>query len=435
MRRPDLFDLPLSVRLGLVRRLLQARAMTPEAMAAHAKASTRFYAGFYRDHDPADFASLPVLRKEMVRDISPYDLLARGYEQRVRWYGETTGSTGSPTPAFYTSGEFRSARVVALCSPWLDKARRTLRDNRTCVNGLAFGFTIAGPAFGDVMAGMGGLVAQIGSRSTLATPPRIARGLARLEPAVMTAAPVDFLAWMRILREDWPERYDAVAGSLKFLISSAELCSASRSRRLCEHFGIDHIDVYACVEGMFSLPCTCGAKHILPAWKVELFDRDLAPIGPTGTGRLAFTSLVKRSTPMLRYLLDDQVTVERCACPHGFELSVVPHGRYELNCELPCGTVNVRHFEEALFEHGLFGDYQVLVHDDHIAVTVERYADPPVPVEAIEHGFREAFGLETRVTAVAYGELTDYRAPRGTKPILRLRDQRASSTQDVPKFL
>jgi phenylacetate-CoA ligase len=435
MKLVDPYRIPLSLRLALVDRLIRRRARAPSEMARFAADQTRFYAQLYRGRDLEDFRSLPILHKHMVRDVDPFDLLARKHRDRVRYYGETTGSTGSPTPAFYTGAEFRSARVIALASPYLDRLRGLLVHNRTCVNGLAFGFTIAGMSFGDVLQAMGGLVANVGSRSTLATPPRIARGIARLRPSLIAATPIDFLCWMRILQEDHPERYDEIVASLHALLSTAELCAGSRVRRISEHFGIEHLDVYACVEGMFSMPCTCGEKHLLPAYHVELFDEQLGLIGEFGTGRLAFTNLVKESTPMLRYLLDDWATVTRSSCPHGFTRSVVPHGRYELNVTLPCGVVNVEQVEDCLFEHGLFGDYRAVLYDERIELTVERYTGEPVPVDDIAASFEARFGLPTRVEEVPFGQITDYRSPRSTKPILKLQDRRSCSTQEVPEFL
>jgi phenylacetate-CoA ligase len=423
------------MRLRLLDRLIRWRAHTPEQMAAYAAANTKFYREFYAGHDPRAFRLLPVLRKQVVREASPYDLLAAPYRDRVSYYAETTGSTGSPTPAFFTPAEMRMARWVALWSPLLDAERRELSENRTCIDGLAFGFTIAGHALRDVLVSLGGIVCCSGSRSTLATPPRIAQALVRLKPAVVAAAPLDFLSWMRIVKEDFPGDYEATVASLKLLISTAELCARSRTERICEHFGLHHVDVYACVEGFFTVPCPCGAKHVLPAYLVELFDDDLNFVGETGTGRLAFTNLVKESTPMVRYLLDDWVTVSQGNCPYGFKLSIVPHGRYELNVRLPCGVLNVEHVEECLFRHALFGDYRVEVFDDRLTVELEQYTDAPVPIAAVEKAMAERFGLTTRVAVRRFGEMTDYRAPRGRKPILRLVDRRAGATQRPPSLL
>src|SRR5262245_50632320 len=350
--RPPLPAPGLSWRARLLLRLLRWKARTPEQMARYARENTAFYPRFYEGRDVSDFASLPLLRKSTVRDVSPYEFLSRPHRDDVVWYGETTGSSGSPTPSFLTRREFHGATLLAKISPAAPILAAVLRENRTCVNGLAFGFTIAGMSFGDALANLGGLVANVGSRSTLATPARIARAIARLRPSVIAATPTDFLCWMRILEEDHPSEVDAVRRSLRMLFSTAELCADSRVRAIEREFGIRHVDTYACVEGFFTLACPCGDKHVLDAYHVELFDDALRPLppGPQGArGRLAFTNLVKESTPLVRYLLDDDATVCPSRCPHGFKTSVIPHGRYELSARVGERRVNVREVEEAIF--------------------------------------------------------------------------------------
>jgi phenylacetate-CoA ligase len=302
------------------------------------------------------------------------------------------------------------------------------------VNGLAFGFTVAGMSFGDLLSNLGGLVANTGSRSTLATPARIARAIARLRPAVIAATPGDFLAWMRIVREDHPDDYERVVGELKLLMSTAELCADSRVKRIEEEFGILHVDVYACVEGFFALPCPCGEKHVLPAYHAEVFDPAGAPLGTEGTGRFAFTNLLKRSTPMVRYMLDDWVTLRASECPYGFATSVVPHGRFELTVPIEGGRIGSRHVEEELFSHALFGDYRVHLTQERCKVTVETYSGDP-DAETVKAGLAKLFGADVELDFVPYGELTDYRAVRISKPILRLRDERPVSEQNVPAHL
>jgi len=425
----------MTLKGRILRALIGRKCLSPEGMAAYAAAQTTFYAGFYEGHDPADFEALPLLTKRIVRDQSPYDLLSRKLASQVVYYAETTGSTGSPTPSFFTRSEFHASTLLTYISPYFPYLREVMRENRTALNGLAFGFTVAGMSFGDLLANVGFLVANTGSRSTLATPPRIARGFSRLMPSVVAAAPIDFLGWMRIVDEDFPEAAPLVREKLRALMSTAELMSEERAARISEHFEIQAVDTYACVEGFFSLPCPCGEKHILPAYHVELFDEDLKPIGTEGTGRFAFTNLLKRSSPMVRYLLDDLVTVFRSSCPAGFKLSVVPHGRWELTVRIGGENLNVRHFENEVFRHGLFGDFRVVVQADRLEVTLEDYAAPEGAAAEVQRGFEERFGLTTTVDLVPFGTLTAYREPRLTKPILKIEDARPESTQEIPKLL
>lgn len=427
-RRPS-----LSLRSRALLCLLRLKALSPVGMARYARRHTDHYRRAFAGWDGEDFRKLPLLTKSTARGVSPYDLLAKPLARKVHLYGETTGSLGSPTPAFFTPREFRAATLLAYITPWHDLLAGALRANRTCVNGLTFGFTVAGMSFGDLLVNLGGLVANVGSRSTLATPERVASAIARLRPSVIAATPGDFLAWMRILEEDHPRACDAVRRELKVLLSTAELCAPSRVRRIEERFGIRHIDVYACVEGFFSLPCPCGEKHVLDAYHEEVLDESLRPIGREGTGRFAFTNLVKRSTPMVRYLLDDWVTLSRSDCPFGFRRSVVPHGRYEMTFLVGKERIGTRHVEEEIFRHGLFGDYEVRLRGDRCRLVLEEYGGGDA--EQARKSLSALLAADVDLRLVPYGALSSYREVRRTKPILRVLDERATSSQRVPANL
>jgi len=287
------------------------------------------------------------------------------------------------------------------------------------------------------MVHSGALVANVGSRSTLATPPRTADAIARLKPGFIVGAPLDLLAWLRIVREDHPQAYDGVVDQLSIFLSSAELCSTHRRQAIEKEFGLIQIDTYATVEGFFTVACPCGAKHLIPMHLVELFDENLHKIGETGRGRLVFTNLAKRSTPLVRYLLDDLVTVrESTACPWGFAREIVPHGRYELSVRVGDRLLNVSDFEEEIFAEGLWGDYRVQLHDNNIAdVLLEEYAAPAGAAKRVAERIHAAFGLACRAEAKPYGFLTPYREPRTAKAILKVEDRRRDSRQKIPEVL
>ncbi len=420
----------------VVRFLLPMLTKTPQAMARYAKNHTAFFRKFYEGYDPDDFDALPLLHKTMVRQCSPYDLLTDVFKDKVTIYGETTGSTGSPTPSFLTDREFNGAALLSNITPYAGRMAAQFNQNRTCINGLAFGFTIAGQSFGDMLAKNGGLVANLGSRSTLATPPRIASAISRLEPAIITGTPIDFLCWMRILKEDHSEKYEQVLDKLDVLLSSAELCSSSRSKAIEEHFGINHVDNYATVEGFFTMACPCGNKHILPIYLTELFDQNLNKIGRYGRGRLVFTNLVKRSSPLVRYLLDDLVTISPSRCPWGFKTDIIPHGRYELSVRIDDELLNVGDFEEEIFKEGLFGDYRVELYDGGKAeILLEDYAASEGAAERVAGRMRTRFGLDATVLLKPFGHLTQYRDVRVVKPILKLCDKRSTSEQEIPEVI
>ena len=428
---PRRLSLKARVLLGLLRRT----SLSPVGMARYARDNTVHYATTLAGWDGRSFEKVPLFTKAEARRIRPYDLLARPLARKVFLYAETTGSAGSPTPAFFTRREFHAATLLTYITPYFPILKTVLAENRACFNGLAFGFTVAGMSFGDMLANIGGLVANAGSRSTLATPERAARCIARLRPSVIAATPSDFLGWMRIVKEDHPDEYDAVVANLQVLLSTAELCAASRVERIAAEFDIQHIDIYACVEGLFAMPCPCGEKHVLPAYHAELVDESGRALpGGEGTGRFAFTNLLKRSTPMVRYLLDDWVTIRRSTCHYGFTKSIVPHGRYELTARLGDRRIGVRHVEEELFRHGLFGEYEVGLRAGRCSVRLETYAGEP-DEDAIRDGLRALLDVDVELETVPYGALVDYRAVRLRKPILRLVDRRPASEQVIPGYL
>ena len=160
----------VSPRARLLLALLRLRSLSPVAMAQHARRHAKYYEDAFAGWDGRDFEALPLLTKEQARTASPYDFLAAPYARKVRYYAETTGSVGSPTPSFFTPREFHAATLLAKITPYHDLLLGALGDNRTCLNGLTMGFTIAGLSFGDLMANLGGLVANAGSRSTLIRP-------------------------------------------------------------------------------------------------------------------------------------------------------------------------------------------------------------------------------------------------------------------------
>ncbi len=425
--------------IGLKGRIFKAlmglRTLSPEAMAEYARLNTAFYAKFYEGSDTSSFQSLPLLHKKQMKDVSPYDFLSRQYRDKVAYYAESTGSSGSPTPSFLTEMEFKAAAMMAAMTPFSGAMKDIFRTNRTCVNGLAFEFTIAGLSFMDLLKSLGGLVANVGSRSTLGTPERIARAIARLKPSIIACMPVDFLSWMRIVEEDHPREFPSVLENLKGLVSTAELCSVQRCRAIEKHFGILHADTYACVEGFFTIPCACGEKHVPDIYHVEVFDQALKQPRSEGRGRLCFTNLAKKSSPLVRYLLDDDVTISASSCPYGFRKSILPHGRNELGVKIGKSQFNVEDFESVIFSKGLFGGYEVRIMEKSVSVSLERYSGAKVPVKEISGALSDRFGMKASVRPVSFGTITKYREVRGKKPVLRLIDCRRSSTQNVPEYL
>jgi len=420
-------------------KLAEKASFSKEKMARYAYKNTAFYKKLYAHSmsgEAASFEELPLALKSTINDSSPFDLLSDKLKDSVFKYAETTGSTGSPTPSFFTPQEFGGSVKLTKLSPHLAFLDQIRKKNRRAVCGLACGFTIAGPSFQQILDHYGFVTANVDARTTIAPPERVARLLVRFKPSVIAAAETDFLAWMKVVEEDYPQDYQEVVDNLKCLLSTAELCSENRSLQISQRFDIIHIDNYACVEGYFSVPCLCGEKHIIPVYHTEVLSEDLTSTGEYGSGRFAFTNLIRKSTPLVRYLLDDYVTIYPSQCPFGFKKSIQPHGRYELTVEIEGNRFGTRHFEDCLFQDVLFGEYGISVYNHEIEVDAEVYDHSgPVDIDKIQKDFEKRFRLKTRVNLYHYGTIRNYREIRKSKPLLRLTDLRADSTQEVPQYL
>lgn len=417
---------------------IKRHGLTPEEMATYAYHNTELYNRKYKNVDISNFEELPLLSKYDLVDVSPYDLLSKEFKDKVILYGETSGSSGAATPSFFTQKEFEGLIYLSTLSPLIGIINEKIKDNRVAVNGLTFGYTIAGFSFGAMLQKQGILVAQLGSRSSIAVPERTAKAIVKLMPSIICSTPLDFMCWMEIIRLDHKEHYENIRKELKFLLSTAEPCAISRQKQIEKYFNIKHINVYASVDGFLSLPCTCGEMHTIPGvHHIELYDENLNYIGQEGTGRLCFTQLIKKSTPMVKYLLDDYVTIYPSTCDKGFKRSIRPHGRYELTVNINNKLVGNLDFEEIIYRHGLFFDYRVEIGEEEIFIVVEEYAEEKqnYTIIELEEEVMSEFKMKCSVNVCAQGELTKFREVRMSKSVIKVIDKRANATQILPTIL
>jgi phenylacetate-CoA ligase len=174
--------------------------------------------------------------------------------------------------------------------------------------------------------------------------------------------------------------------------------------------------------------------HVLPIYEAEIFDDNLKYTGTTGTGRLAFTNLIRKSTPFVRYLLDDYVTISKSDCPFGYETSITPHGRYEMTCVINNKRYATGHFEELIFRRGFAGDYRVNIYNQRIVVDIEVYENI-FDAKGLSKDFSKEFGYYTSTNTLTFGKLTKYKEVRMSKPVLKLNDLRDCSTQKLPEYV
>ncbi|MDQ1252569.1 MAG: hypothetical protein QG646_1690, partial [Euryarchaeota archaeon] len=144
----------------------------------------------------------------------------------------------------------------------------------------------------------------------------------------------------------------------------------------------------------------------------------------------------RKTSPLVKYLIDDYVTITPSTCPHGFKNSVSPKGRYELTVDFNNRTWGSLDFEELIYKFGLPIDYRVFIHDKLIQVELEEYPScPDYDSISLKTELSTLTGLTVEVKLLKLGELTSFRKVRENKSIIKILDLRKNSRQTLPKIL
>lgn len=259
---------------------------------------------------PENFGEIPLTTKEDLAASYPFDLLAVPMEE-LDCYFESSGTTGHPTPAYYTRTD------------WTDLAQRYSR--KVCGIRAADVFLVRSPYALGMAAHLAARAGQLNgatvvpgdNRSSLVPYARIVRILQNLGVTLTWSNPTDCLLWAAATREagldpasDFP--------ALRALFVGGEPLSPARRERIAAIWGVPVIDEYGCSElGSLAGRCSQDRLHL---WadrvKAEIFDPATGQITPDGTGELVLTPLYLEAMPLVRYNVRDWVRVayEDCAC-------------------------------------------------------------------------------------------------------------------------
>ncbi|NUK08375.1 AMP-binding protein [Streptomyces lunaelactis] len=254
--------------------------------------------------------------KSDLRDSYPFGMLAVPRE-RLATYHESSGSTGNPTPAYFTEAE------------WTDLADRFVRKTvpigpeDTMLVRIPYGLVLAGHMAHWAAMRSGATVVPGDCRSLAVPYSRVVRLLHDLEVTLTWSTPSESLLWVAAAKAaGYP------AGSfpaLRALYVAGEPISSARRRRIEEIWGALVIEEYGCTEvGPLASDCPYGRMHfwadrVLP----EIYDPQTGDITAEGTGQLVITPLYREAMPLLRYNLEDLVDLRYEDCPCDWKLPTV----------------------------------------------------------------------------------------------------------------
>ncbi|OAR26374.1 hypothetical protein A8W25_13220 [Streptomyces sp. ERV7] len=268
------------------------------------------------------FERLPFTTKDDLRLAYPEGLLAVDRTE-VAVVHESSGTTGEPTPAYFTRGDI---------DEWLDRmlfngvglTERDVVFVKTPYSMLTTAHQMHGAA-----QRAGATVIPAGNRSELMPYSRALRLLRDYRATVAYCMPVELMLFARRAlaagldpAEDFPD--------LRAAVVNGEVLSPAKKRFLENLWSITLYPDYGSTETTtLGGACRAGALHLWSErFRFEVLDPATGSCAPHGTGELVVTSYHRRAMPIVRYRMGDIVTVTDASCPCGSDRPQVRvHGR------------------------------------------------------------------------------------------------------------
>lgn len=258
----------------------------------------------------------------------------------------------------------------------------------------------------------------------------LAAALARFAPDVLIGYP-SVLALLAL--EQLEGRLDLAPWSVS---TTSEVRTPQMTERIRAGWGVEPFDVYGITEaGIFAVDCERHAgKHLFEDLAfVEVVDEDRRPVpdGEPGAGLLV-TNLFNRTLPLIRYELDDLVTISPDPCPCGRPLRVIASldGRRDDVLRLPgvAGGIVAIHphaLRSPLAAFPEVAQYRVVHDRDGVHVELALRADaPPDTSERVAATLRAALGelgADAPVDARAVDEIARSAGPAGKLKLVESR--------------
>jgi putative adenylate-forming enzyme len=291
---------------------------------------SRFFRSHYRSADLNDFSSLPVVNKKiMMENLTDYNTVGltkeeimafcleiygnNDFKRRLKGLnvGMSSGTSGNKGVEIVTPVEERYMKAALFARFDFPKGEKL---------NLAFILRVTSPAFSiDFLGHKLTWVSQLSDIDT------IRKSLEKIGPNVLSAPP----SMLKIIASE------AEAGRLTIkpsrIVSYAEVLHPDVKDYLGRIFNCQVHEIYKCTEGPIAISCKSGSLHINEDMVlVETLDDDGSVTRPgKPCHKMIITDLHKRSQPIIRYELNDIITIspEKCRCGSSFRVIERIQGR------------------------------------------------------------------------------------------------------------
>jgi phenylacetate-CoA ligase len=376
---------------------------------------------------PADWARLPFLTKDELRDAYPFGLACAEPERVLRVH-MSSGTTGNPVVNPFTRADVEQwAAVMARCYTAAGVGARDVVQITP-----SFGLFTGGFGFHYGAERIGAMVVPIGAGRT-----SLQLQLMRdLGTTVLTGISTYPLRILEVARE---ERFDLGSLRLRVAILGSEMWSDDLRRLIERELAVTTFDIIGMTEtGGPGLGIDCGARAGIHVWEDHYFCEVVDPT--TGRpcadgleGELVVSTLTREGLPLIRYRTHDLTRVlsrDPCACGRTHLRLDRLHGRTDDMVIFRGVNFYPRQIESLLLKQpGVGHEYQIVLDrapggSDRLALLIEAregFADTGLP--RLRSELRQFLNLSPEITLLKEGEL-----PRVPGKAVRVVDRRQAGT-------
>ncbi|MEV5988556.1 AMP-binding protein [Streptomyces sp. NPDC052051] len=342
-------------------------------------------------------AALPFTTKKDLREGYPLDLIAAPLTSLAR-YGESTGSTGSPTSSAITYRDWVRGNVSTEQS-----VGHHYGPGDTVFVAIPYELSFAAYDVDRALETVGATVVGVGILSAVCPIERTARMIAALRPAGIVCSPTRALRLFDLLTE---MGHDPAALGVRTVLYVGETCSPAKLAKIARMWQAELVPAYGTTEtNSLALSCGHGRAHLTEDRHLfEVLDPlTAAPLADGTTGELVVTTLVAEAMPLLRYRTGDLVSIAPEPCPCGsVRRTVRHHGRASDRLLVDGRPIDRLDLEEAVLSvpgTGLY--YAAGMRDERLHVRVECAGRAARQVcTDIADGVEARFGAAATVTEV-----------------------------------
>ena len=291
---------------------------------------SKFFNALYSGCDINAFESLPIIsKKTMMENLTDYNTLgltkekildfcleiekSRDYSKRLDGIniGMSSGTSGNKGVEIVTPREEMYMKAALLARFDIPKGEKM---------NVAFILRVSAPAFS-----LGILGHRLTYVSQLNSIENISSRLQDINPNILSAPP----SMLKLIAKEVEEKRLNIKP--KRLITYAEIIYPDVRNYLKEVFNCPLHEIYKCTEGPIAMTCKHERLHINEDLVfVETFNKDGSKTIPGNPcEKLVITDLHKRAQPIIRYHLNDIITVspKKCECGSNFRVIENIQGR------------------------------------------------------------------------------------------------------------